>query len=212
MDSFESSVIQVIENMVDTFKRKAAARKISERIRRGRRSASSGEFEEELAKLLEKQTPKGISFLVDYPLSFKISSDKKAKRIHPDIAVIQSGILMVIVEAKIDLGYLGADWARERVKTITQLKSAGTVRNHSDEYSVSQKLEFATVILTARNHPENRSLIEPANPFILVSEHFDHPNDDRINSKDYIEKIRTHPVHLDWERLENFVNNIRLSD
>lgn len=208
MDSFESSVIQVIENMVYTFKRKAKAKEISERIKRGRKATSASEFEEELAKLFEKHTPETVSFLVDYPLSFNTPLCTRAKTIYPDIAVIQAGMLVAIVEAKIDLGYLGANWANGKVRTITQLKAAGTIRNRSNEYSVSQKLDFATVILTARNHSENRSLIEPANPFFLLAECFAHPNDGRISAKDYIEEIRTHPVKTDWECLKSFVSKI----
>ncbi|MGF1603200.1 MAG: hypothetical protein ACFCU8_14485 [Thermosynechococcaceae cyanobacterium] len=80
MKAFEENVINLIEEMVDIFQEKAQSKQISERIVRGRKPASASDFEEYLAKLVEKHTPEDIYIKVDSPLSFKAPSVKRKKR------------------------------------------------------------------------------------------------------------------------------------
>ena len=71
--SFKKDVVDLIRAMVKVFKNKKKNKDISNRIQRGRASASASVFEEELAKLIEKYTPKHIELLVDYPFSFEVN-------------------------------------------------------------------------------------------------------------------------------------------
>lgn len=213
MSNFAADVVHLIGDMVETFQRKKRGKKITVRIERGRASASSSDFEEGLAKLIQEHTPKDIKIWVDCPISYRLRSSRRAKTIYPDIALVRNNSLIAILEAKIDLGYLPANWARSRKQTLRQLMSVGRVTLDERTLAVSERLRTACVVLTARNHPERLPgfLKEVKNVVILLSKEHSHPNDeiDRANRKAYIVKIKNDGIHRrQWRKLEQFVRSI----
>ena len=215
MNSFNRDVAQLIDVMVGVFQKKKRGKFLTERIQRGRARASANEFEEELSRLFEKHTPTDIQVLVDFPLSFEKPSLKRVKTIYPDIAFIRDNSLMGIVEAKIELGYLSPDWARDRNQIISQLISAGIVRVEEREISVSKRLMTACVILTAKNHTERlpRFRKEVDNAFVLISQEHPHPNDDKIVGRavveNYLAEITLDKSHQqEWKKFERFIRRL----
>lgn len=199
--------------MVDVFQRKKASKRISERIIRGRASASASEFEEELARLIEKHTPHDILIFVDSPISYRPADAKRAKTIYPDIALFRGNILFCILEAKIDLGYLDSSWAESRKQTFRQLKDVGKVSIGSQTFSVSERLCSAGVVLSGRNHSERlpsfRQDVE--NAVVLLSKDHPHPNDNFSSDAGtaYIERVAKDRSHWqEWARFERFVQGI----
>jgi hypothetical protein len=213
MSMFKHDVVQLVENMVEVFQRKKESKRISERITRGRASASASEFEDELARLIEKHTPEDILIFVDSPISYRPADAKRAKTIYPDIALFRENALFCILEAKIDLGYLDSSWAESRKETFKQLKSVGKVSVSRKQFNVSERLCSAGVVLTGRNHPERLPsfIKEVENAVILLSKEHTHPNDklDGEARKTYIEKIANDKSHWQqWETFERFVHGI----
>ncbi|HWT01580.1 MAG TPA: hypothetical protein VN256_15135 [Pyrinomonadaceae bacterium] len=210
MSSFIYDVTRLIENMVEIFQRKKVSKAISERITRGRASASSSEFEEEVAALIATYTPRDINILVDYPISYWRPEFTKTKTFYPDIALIRANSLIAIVEAKIDLGYLPADWTKKRKATLRQLHSAAKVTRNREPLTVSERLITAGVVLSTRNHPERWPMFveEVDNAVFLISKEHRHPNDplDESARPTYIANVRTDKIHLEqWEKLERLI-------
>lgn len=216
MDNFNKDIIRLIENMVEVFQRKKEGKRISERITRGRASASASEFEEELARLIEKHTPEDINIFVDTPISYRPKEAKRAKTIYPDIALFRASTLICILEAKIDLGYLDSSWADNRKETFKQLKAIGKVSIGRKRFEVSTQLCSAGVVLTGRNHSERLpSFIEKVeNAIILLSKEHAHPNDklDGEAKKIFMDKIANDRSHWQqWEQFKRLVQAISSS-
>lgn len=212
MNTFDDDVIQLIGNMVVVFQQKKEAKKISERIRRGRSSASAGEFEDELAKLIEQHTPKDVDLLVDFPLSYRLSA-RRTKTIYPDIAIIRSNSLIGVIEAKIDLGYLAEGWARSRKQTLTELALVGKVTAaDGKELVIPKQLATASIVLTARNHTERLRNFrkETSCAVVLLSRDHRHPNRviGEAERHSYIAEVETDTNREEWRRLERFLQGV----
>lgn len=211
-NNFNNDTAELISCMVKTFQDKKLGKQISSRITRGRASASSNEFEEGLAKLIEKNTPEDIKILVDYPISYRLPTVQRAKTIYPDIALVRDTSLLAILEAKIDLGYISADWAQGRKIIVEQLKSVDYISIGSQQFRVSNDLRVATVVLSARNdHGRLTAFVnEVENSVVLMSREYRHPNDEMtVEERDiYIAGIRSNEENLhQWKELERFCTN-----
>ncbi len=212
MNNFAADVVRLIEHMVEAFQRKKRGKKITARIERGRASASSSDFEEGLAKLIEDHTPKDLEIRVDFPISYRPQSSNRARTIYPDIALVRNNSLIGIMEAKIDLGYLPPGWARTRVHTLKQMMSVGRVALDKRTLAVSNRLRSACVVLSARNHPERLPgfVKEVKNAIILLSKEDRHPNDVGRGSREtYLVKVKEDKLHgRQWRKLQRFVHAI----
>jgi len=211
-NKFNEDTAELISCMVKTFQDKKLGKRISGRITRGRASASSNDFEEGLARLIEKNTPDDIKILVDYPISYRLPTVQRAKTIYPDIALVRDTSLLAILEAKIDLGYISADWAQGRKTIVEQLKSVDYISIGSQQFRVSSDLRVATVVLSARNdHGRLTAFVsEVENSIVLLSREYRHPNDEmRVGERDiYLAEIRSNEENLhQWKELERFCTN-----
>lgn len=204
MSAFENDVVELVHNMLHVFNRKREHKCISNRICRGRAPSSGPEFEEELAKLVEKHTPDDVNLLIDFPLSFRPYSAAKTRRIYPDIAVVRQSCLIGILEAKIDLGYVPSDWLKTQKQKLDELALVGKVTTKGQEYDVLRQLKIANVVLSAHNHTEQ--LLEGSDSvFVLLSTKHSHPNDGRIKIDLYIDQLRTDNDYNQWGKLEHFI-------
>ncbi|MDZ4262861.1 MAG: hypothetical protein U1B30_11100 [Pseudomonadota bacterium] len=205
---FNDDVVILIEKILKIFSEKKNNKKISNRIVRGRASASADAFEEELAKLIEKHVPEPINILVDYPISYKLMGAVRAKTIYPDIALVCERTILAIIEAKIDLGFLKDDWAKNRSEMFKGFKSANDISG----YTISEKFSSCCVVLTAKNdHGRLDDFLEqPINPIVLILEDHLHPNDDNlVNDIGYFDRVTScSKNHEQWKLLESFLVSV----
>jgi len=206
-NKFKTEVIWVIERMTRLFQSKKN-KKLSTRITRGRSTASSNEFEEEIAKLIEKNTNHKLIIYVDYPLSLPKNKDERVKTIYPDIILIKDKEILAILEVKIDLGYLSADWSQNRKIILEKLKKSKIVNINNFKYTISKKFTTATVLLTERN--DHKKVIDfrknHENTFALISQNSIHPNNEITDIKSYIDEITKDKVnHENWKSFYNFL-------
>ena len=207
MNDFKDDVVTLIKEMVGVFQKKKEIKQITKRIKRGRSSASSCEFEEAIASLIEKNTLDDIEILVDFPISYKLPHFIKAKTIYPDISLIRAGSLIGIVEAKIDLGYLSEGWWERRNSVIGELKTAGTVTVSRRPVEV-RRVDMICVVLTERNdHGRLPSFRDAAGHSVfLMSAEQTHPNDTISDQAAFIEKVKVNRKNLEeWRTFEAYI-------
>jgi len=209
---FKDNVVILIKNMLKIFSDKKINKNISDRIERGRASASADLFEEELAKLIENHVLAPIKILVDYPISYKLMGAARAKTIYPDITLVRDNTILAIIEAKIDLGFLKDDWAKNRSDIFNGFKLSHNITIDGIPFTISEKFSSSCVVLTAQNHHGRLAdfLSQPINPIVLILENHLHPNNDKVVSDDnYVGcVIRCIENHKQWALLETFLSSV----
>lgn len=209
---FKDDVEILIKNMLKFFIDKKSNKNISARVVRGRASASADIFEEELAKLIEKRVSDPIKILVDYPISYKLPEAARAKTIYPDITLVRGDIILAIIEAKIDLGFLKDDWVNNRRDSVNAFKASSNITIDLAKFNISEKFSSCCVVLTAKNaHGKLTDFLEqPINPIVLILGDHLHPNDDIVVSDGgYFGRVTACCQNQQqWELLEGFLSNV----
>lgn len=230
MKKFNKDLVELISEMVNVFQGKKENKRITDRIQRGRSPASADEFENKLAKLVAAHTKEEFRIYVDYPISYDIGQSKydegavlrkpRVKTFYSDVAILhmkEKPVLVGLLEAKIDLGYLMDDWAKKRDELFQNILCAEKVRmklpnsNKNAEVEVAKDLVRATIVLTARNHTERLKNFPQDNPpIVLISQDHKHPNEDDMTEKEkYIDLIKNNDKNRsEWERFYRIVQNI----
>ena len=215
MEKFKDDVIILINNMLKIFSDKKSNKKISDRVVRGRASASADAFEEELAKLIENHALDAfapIKILVDYPISYKLSGAVRTKTIYPDITLVKKNTILAIIEAKIDLGFLKDDWVKKRSDIFNGFKLSSKITIDGIPFTISEKFSSSCVVLTGKNNHGRLAafLKEPINPIVLILENHLHPNNNKlVNDNTYFNRVTTcSENHKQWVLLEKFLSSV----
>lgn len=175
------------------------------RISRGRKHSISSKTEDLIAHYLkENLRNKELTFLVDYPITFKSRTEKtkkgepKSKTIYPDIAIVCNNTIVNVIDVKMDLGFKRnikefLDTALETVNDLREIKTAtykkiDELNNKTKEsYPIhfSNDLKWHIVVVSNQNisekkREENKNIIKdtcfesPLNYYVLSSGR--HPN------------------------------------
>lgn len=145
-------------------------------------------------------------------MSYKIPTDSRAKIFYPDVAIVKNDenkkVLVGILEAKIDPGWLKSEWAQKRTELLEKLQDKNTMLSiNGHQISVAEKLVRATIVLSGRNHSEHLAHLDGHSPIVLISEKEAHPNTDIGDVNEYVKKAAENNKN-DWERLRGVLQKI----
>jgi hypothetical protein len=204
---------EFVRSAVQLFQCRKKAKRISERVFRGRAAKCDSDIEDLIAKAISGFLPQKYTLLVDQPISFSVREGSRKKTNYPDICVIQDNHLMGIVEVKIDLGYLKQDWVRENNIRLEELRGAASLSYNKDvgtpercpqSLKPAQQVLSSVVVLTGKNaHGRMELFGKQDDCFILIPDH--HPNSHKIGEKDlerFIAQISETP--LAWKKMEHY--------
>jgi len=216
----EKQIKHLLKQIIDLNQTNKRHKKIGKRIFRGRSTSIADDFENMFAIMLDGLLPDKYSIFVDYPISYKIRGRHRTKTSYPDIAVIANDrMLALIIELKIDLGYLPHDWTHRTAQEITHLRKArlvsyktnvGTDKAQKRSLDVRPDIPRAIVVLTGQNdHGKLNRFLKQPNCFVFSKDI--HPNDIWINDTnrdDTLTKIIENKGNIEsWKAFANFLDD-----
>jgi hypothetical protein len=206
MNNYKNDILNLICNLVLSFKINKIEKKVSYRISRGRAPSLSNLFENGLAIFVENNTEDNIKIYVDTPFCFNEKNKNRKTTIYPDIALIKNNYLICLIEAKIDLGYYKLDWPDKKKRIISSLFEAQKLYLNNQEVLI-KKLLCINIILSGRNHSEriNHYHENVENPIILIKKENLHPNNDNLEIDEYLRDIQNPENISEWEKLYKLI-------
>ena len=219
IEKFHNEMAGIIRNMANVYLQKQFANNLYGRAKRGRLVSAASDFQDALALFLVKLLPVDYQIFVDYPISYSVSSNTKARTFYPDILLVKEDTIEGIFELKIDLGYAPPDWLAKKKKEFDRINRAGIVsyismtrenNRETKELYVSPNVIEAFVVFSAFNdHGKLAKLKGSSKLFVLTGEW--HPNNPALSSEDIesiIGAVSSDPENLkEWRRLMEFLSS-----
>ncbi len=193
---FKNSIITVVEKMVASYRHNKEGKVFAEgRIVRGRSVSISSDFELNMAEAILGCLPENYIILIDTPLSYRVSSERRKKTIYPDIMLVKNveGIeieVRAIIELKIDLGWFSHEWTIKRNELWQELGTANELFLRQNPVLITdipgkRPIPDYIVVLTKQNDHgrwEEFKSAHPNNNSLLLKDKYEHPNSDNAHS------------------------------
>lgn len=195
---FQEELLMTLQNVyykyVERKEEKYLLEEERSRLIRGTITPVAHYFEDEIGRFLYRILDEKYSVMVDYPILFP----GRNNRITPDILIVESNTIVMILELKVDLGYEKENWRVKKEKNIKKIntyknnlsyKELNEGRKENAKIDIIEDVPYGTIVLSQKNggkkseeiinecQSKNCQAGENVPYFHLIKDKKKHPND-----------------------------------